>query len=81
VTGQPVRTIHVYQPAGRIEEFFRRIGRFEDSPIREVPSYDEACRFFEEYGMKLLGPPPAGWTMEGAMMTPPASPDLPDREL
>ena len=73
-TGQPVRTIHVYQPAGRMEEFFRQIARFEDSPLHEAPSFDEVCRFFEEHGMKLLGPPPAGWTMEDGMMTPPASP-------
>ena len=81
VTGQPVRTIHVYQPAGRLEEFFRRIGRFENSPIQEVPSFDEACRFFEEHGMKLLGPRRQDGPWTGAMMTPPASPDLPDREL
>ena len=55
-----------------MEEFFRRIGRFEDAPLHEAPSFDEVCQYFEEHGMKLLGPPPAGWTMEDGMMTPPA---------
>ncbi len=71
-TGEPVRTIHVYQPAGRMEEFFYELGRYDDPAIREPLSFDKVCRIFEEHGMKLVGPPP-GWSTEDGRMSPPAA--------
>ena len=71
-TDQPCTTIHVYQPAGRMEEFFREVGKFNDPPIHEALSFDEFCRFFQEYGMELVGPPPPGWTVENGRIVPPS---------
>ena len=70
-TDQPVRTIHVFQPAGRMEEFFREVGRFDDPPIHEALSFDEFCRLFQEHGMDLVGPPPPGWSIENGRIIPP----------
>jgi hypothetical protein len=56
-----------------MEEFFRQIARFEDSPLHEAPSFDEVCRFFEEHGMQLLGPPPEGWAVEDGRIISPAA--------
>jgi DNA-binding transcriptional MerR regulator len=63
--GGPARVLNVYHPAGRMEEFFRTVGQFEDLPTKEqvvtntfpqdkLPSLK---RFFAEHGMDLLGPP------------------------
>lgn len=71
-TDQPVQAIHVYQPAGRMEEFFREVGRFDDPPIHEALSFDEFCRLFQAHGMELAGPPPEGWSIEDGRMLPPA---------
>jgi len=60
LSGKPCKIVNVYQPAGRMEEFFREISKFNDPPIHEALSLDEFKRFFEDYGMKLLGPP-LGW--------------------
>jgi DNA-binding transcriptional MerR regulator len=66
VSDKPGKIINVYQPAGKMEEFFREVGRpFEDLPTREQvvnKSYTEAQikslhRFFHGHGMDLLGPP------------------------
>jgi DNA-binding transcriptional MerR regulator len=59
------RIINVYQPAGRMEEFFREIGNLEGLPTAEQTinkTYTEEQvsglhRFFGAYGMELLGPP------------------------
>lgn len=72
-TGRPGRTIQVYQPAGRMEEFFRKVGGFDDPPIHEALSFDEFCRLFQEHGLELVGPPPIGWSIEDGRMIPPAS--------
>ncbi len=50
----------MYQPAGKMEEFFREIGKYKNPPIHEALSLDEFKQFFENFGMKLLGPP-LGW--------------------
>src|SRR4051812_42458427 len=63
--GNPGRTINVYQPAGKMEDFFREIGKFKDLPSREQAinnTYTEEQkiglnRLFDAYGMDLLGPP------------------------
>jgi DNA-binding transcriptional MerR regulator/uncharacterized cupin superfamily protein len=65
VSGQPGKIIDVYQPAGKMEEFFREIGKFKDLPALEQmvnKTYTEEQvkslqRFFDGYGMDLMGPP------------------------
>lgn len=64
VGGEPARIINVYQPAGRMEEFFRAVSNFKGLPTREeviTKTYteeqvDSLCRLFADYGMDLLGP-------------------------
>lgn len=56
----PATVLQVYQPAGRLEQFFREIGRFTDPPMHEALSVDEMVSLFDAYGMKLLGPG-LGW--------------------
>jgi DNA-binding transcriptional MerR regulator len=66
VSEEPGRIINVYQPAGKIEEFFRALG----VPDKALPSKEQAIerkfkeeqietmhRFFQAYGMDLQGPP------------------------
>ena len=60
VRGVPGKIINVYQPAGKMEEFFRGAGKFTAPPIHEALSLDEFRKFFRDYGMTLLGPP-LGW--------------------
>jgi DNA-binding transcriptional MerR regulator len=57
----PATVLEAYQPAGRLEEFFREVGGFTDSPIHEALSVEEMVRLFDQYGMRLLGPGPQ-WT-------------------
>ena len=66
VKGSPGKIINVYQPAGRMEEFFREVSRpFKDLPTAKQmadKTYTEEQiqslhRFFDVYGMDLLGPP------------------------
>jgi DNA-binding transcriptional MerR regulator len=78
-TDPPGTTILAYQPAGRMEEFFREVGRFDDPPIHEALSFDEFCRLFQEHGMELVGPPPEGWSVEDGRIIPPASLPSPRR--
>ena len=78
-TDRPGRTIQVYQPAGHMEEFFRKIGAFDDPPIHEALSFDEFCRLFQEHGLDLVGPPPEGWSVEDGRIVPPASLPRPRR--
>ena len=52
----PATVLEVYQPAGRLEQFFREVGRFTDPPIHEALSVDEMKRLFDAHGMRLLGP-------------------------
>jgi DNA-binding transcriptional MerR regulator len=63
---KPGKIINVYQPAGKMEDFFREITKpFKDLPTREQmvnKSYSEEQvkslhRFFDDHGMDLLGPP------------------------
>ena len=59
------KVINVYQPAGKMEDFFRVLANFKDAPTREQvinKSYTEEQkvalnRLFDSYGMDLLGPP------------------------
>jgi len=66
VSDKPGKIINVYQPAGKMEEFFRELARpFKDLPTAEHMlnhTYTEQQikslhRFFDAYGMDLAGPP------------------------
>lgn len=60
VSGGPGKIINVYQPAGKMKEFFREAGKFSAPAIHEVLTLDELRKFFRDHGMTLLGPP-LGW--------------------
>ncbi len=65
MSGTPGRIINVYQPAGRMEEFVRELGKYNGPYVHEVVSIDEFRRLFDDHGMDLLGPPLAGkWKVE-----------------
>lgn len=64
VSDGPGKIINIYQPAGKMEEFFRELGKYSPKPaFHEVLSLQEMHDFFEKHGMDLLGPP-LGWTEE-----------------
>lgn len=65
--GGPAKIINVYQPAGKIEEFFRGVGKFTGkTQIHEaMGKLDELKKFFANYGMDIVGPPLFGeWKVE-----------------
>jgi DNA-binding transcriptional MerR regulator/quercetin dioxygenase-like cupin family protein len=68
VSGAPCKIINVYQPAGKMEEFFRELGQYNGKSkpyVHEALSIDEFRRLFHDYGMDLLGPPLVGeWKVE-----------------
>jgi len=63
--GVPAKIINTYQPAGKIEEFFHALAKFNDLPTREQAiekSYtseqkEGLKRVFEAHGMIITGPP------------------------
>jgi DNA-binding transcriptional MerR regulator len=66
VSKKPGKIINIYQPAGRMEEFFRQIGKPLEGLITKEEliqkSYSDAQvkamhRVFADHGMDLLGPP------------------------
>jgi DNA-binding transcriptional MerR regulator/quercetin dioxygenase-like cupin family protein len=58
VSGKPGKIINVYQPAGKMEEFFRELGKYDGKPyVHEALSIDEFRLLFHDHGMDLLGPP------------------------
>ena len=67
--GRRARIVDVYQPAGRMEEFFREVGKYSGGPaIHEVLSFDEFRGLFREHGMDVVGPGLGGettWKVEG----------------
>jgi DNA-binding transcriptional MerR regulator len=62
------KVINIFQPAGKIEEFLREVGKLRDLPTREDvinKTYTEEqittlSQLFAAYDMELL-PPPPGW--------------------
>jgi DNA-binding transcriptional MerR regulator len=66
VSKKPGKIINVYQPAGKMEEFFRELGKYNGKPyVHEALSIDEFRRLFHDHGMDLLGPPLLGeWKVE-----------------
>ena len=58
VSGKPGKIINVYQPAGKMEEFFRELGKYNGKPyVHEALSIDVLRRLFHDHGMDLLPPP------------------------
>lgn len=65
-SGGAAKIINVYQPAGKMEEFFRAVSKSTKLPTREdvlKNSYTEehiktVRDLFETHGMDVLGPPP-----------------------
>ena len=63
--GMPAKVINTYQPAGKIEEFFQAVAKFEDLPTREQAAENNITaeqveglkRLFEAHGMIVTGPP------------------------
>ena len=66
LSGKPGKIINVYQPAGKMEEFFRELGKYQGQPdVHEALSIDELRRLFRDHGMDLVGPPLLGeWKVE-----------------
>jgi DNA-binding transcriptional MerR regulator/quercetin dioxygenase-like cupin family protein len=62
---KPGKILNAYQPAGRMEEFFRALTKCQDLPTAEqvvAKSYTERQKMvlhelFEKHGLDLLGPP------------------------
>jgi len=58
--------INVYQPAGRMEEFFRELAKWSPGVDKEMDDtalsqfIDDLHKFFGQYGMDVVGPP-LGW--------------------
>ena len=62
---KPGKIINVYQPAGKMEQFFREVGKYDGKPaIHEALGVEGLRRLFGAYGMDLLGPP-LGWKEAG----------------
>jgi DNA-binding transcriptional MerR regulator len=61
----PAKILNTYQPAGKVQEFFQVLAKFEKLPTREQTinkTYTEEQiiamkRVFEDHGMVLTGPP------------------------
>jgi len=65
VSGEPGKIINMYQPAGKMEEFFRELGKYKGPYVHEVLTLDEFRRLFHDHGMDLLGPPLLGeWKVD-----------------
>lgn len=64
--GHPAKILDVYQPAGRTEDFFRALSKFNSGPpIHEALSIDEFRRLFQEHGIEVVGPPLVGeWKID-----------------
>jgi hypothetical protein len=61
VSGNPGKIINVYQPAGKMEAFFREIGKYDGRPaVHEALGVEGLHTLFDAHGMDLLGPP-LGW--------------------
>jgi DNA-binding transcriptional MerR regulator/quercetin dioxygenase-like cupin family protein len=67
LNGGHAKIINVYQPAGKMEDFFRAVGKFDGNPhIHEaMGSLDRLKDFFASYGMQIVGPPLIGeWKVQ-----------------
>jgi DNA-binding transcriptional MerR regulator/quercetin dioxygenase-like cupin family protein len=59
--GPQGKVINVYQPAGKMEQFFREVGKYNGKPqIHEALSFAQFRQLFEDHELKLVGPPLLG---------------------
>lgn len=49
---EPGKMLTIFQPAGKMEDFFNKLNNFEGKP-----SPDVFMKLFEEHDMKIVGPP------------------------
>ena len=62
---KPGRIVNVYQPARKMEDFFRAVGQYSSPPIHEAMLFDQFKQLFEDHDMNLTGPPMrANWKVE-----------------
>jgi DNA-binding transcriptional MerR regulator len=62
-SGAAVKILDVYQPAGKMEEFYREVGKY--SVIHEEMRFEKFQQLFRDHGMDLTGPPLLGqWRVE-----------------
>jgi DNA-binding transcriptional MerR regulator/quercetin dioxygenase-like cupin family protein len=55
------KVIDVYQPAGKMEDFFREVGKYNGKPeIHDALSLRQMRDLFDAHGMDLCGPPVQG---------------------
>jgi DNA-binding transcriptional MerR regulator len=60
-SANPGKVIDVYQPAGKMEDFFREVGKYNgEPPIHEALSLKQMHELFDAHGMDLCGPPNQG---------------------
>ena len=52
---RPGRILNTYQPAGKMEEFYREVSRFISPPIHEVLGIEGLSTLFKTHGMDLMG--------------------------
>lgn len=66
VSGKPGKIIDTYQPAGKMEEFFRELGKYHGKPpVHEALTLDQLRQLFDDHGMKMAGPPMLGeWKVD-----------------
>ena len=60
-TGVPGKVIDVYQPAGKMESFFKTVGKYNDgAKIHEALTLEQLGALFVEHGMDMVGPAVTG---------------------
>jgi len=66
VSEKPGKIIDTYQPAGKMEEFFRELGKYHGKPlVHEALTLEQLRRLFDDHGMKMAGPPMVGeWKVD-----------------
>jgi DNA-binding transcriptional MerR regulator len=65
VNGKPGKIINVYQPAGKMEDFFRELGTYTKPQVHEALSFEELSQLFRDHGMDMVGPPLTGkWKVD-----------------
>lgn len=63
--GRTAKVLDLYQPAGKMEQFFREVGKYTEPPIHEVLKIKEMRKLFADHGMDLLPPAVAGqWKVD-----------------
>jgi DNA-binding transcriptional MerR regulator len=60
IHGATATVLDIYQPAGTMEDFFRKVASYQEPLIHEALLFEEFCQLFADHGMDLLGPPLQG---------------------